>query len=706
MRHWQRLAIGLMMLLGAGQGASAPDDELALVVTLGDLQGPGWLAQGVTLVLESPQAGRAAGRVEIERIALPPPVGTLRRLVARCARLDYSLVQIQCREAQIDPGQDGAGLRSLRGDIAYRIPSKALSFRITAEHRALGAARIEGTLTGSEWSVRVDAEALPLGEAHSLLVAPNAAEDAFSLAGEMDIRVDAKGVGSTFTARFRGTARQLAAGNAQGTIASDGLTASFEGETSSSTPTPDAVDFTLQLAAPSGEAYVEPIYVNLADHPGTLAATGRISPHNAELTDLSFSLADIIEGGNAGRVTLAHDDALGRWRILDLPVTFTPMRLPGAYAVLLQPYLAGTDLDDLDTTGAIRGSARIVNDQLREAHVILEDLYAEDRDGRLAIYGLDGEIDRLGDGRLQPRWLAFDGGFVYGIPFGPQRADFDEREGGPGWRLAVPIDVPVLDGQLHLERLQLTPPPTPSSAPPTIELDASLTAIGMRALSHALEWPPLAGTLSGRIPSVTYENGDIAIAGTLEAEVFSGLIAIDGLRVREPFGNRAIARANIEWRQLDLEELSSTFSFGRMNGRVDGYLTDMVLLNWSPLRFDGALFTSPGDRSRHRISQRAVDNIASLGGASAALSSTFLRFFEDFAYDELRLGCRLQDGVCLMSGLEAVTDDTGLPGYLILRGRGLPRLKVVGHAEHVDWPRFLAQLRSITEPDGEISFDR
>ncbi|MEO0421599.1 MAG: hypothetical protein AAF184_04650 [Pseudomonadota bacterium] len=704
MRSWLTLVIALIGLLGAGDRASAtqpPQGALDLELALGDLQGPGWRASGIALVLESPRVGRAAGRVEIDRLTLPPPIGDLRRLVARCARLDYSLVQVRCREAQIDPGPDGAGLQAIRGDITYAISDRALSVSVTAEHRTLGTVLVEGTVTPEDWSLNAHADTLPLEALQSLL---GASAESFSVTGELNLHLDAEGTGKQFTAHFRGGLRDLAAANPQGTLATDALTVAFEGDAASA-PALAAVDFTVQLDVPSGEAYVEPIYANLSDHPGTFSATGRLTPRRADLTHLSFSLIDVIEGESTGPITLANDDDLGRWRILDLPVTFDPMRLPAAYTVLLQPYLAGTDLDDLETTGALRGTARIVDDQLHEAHVALDDLHAEDRDGRLAIYGLSGEVDLLAEGRQQPRWLAFDGGFVYGIPFGAQRADFDEREAGPGWRLAAPIDVPVLDGQLHLERLDFTPPSAGTDAPPTIGLDASLTAIGMRALSNALGWPPLAGTLSGRIPSVSYENGDIAIAGTLEAEVFSGLIAINGLRVREPFGNRAIARADIEWRQLDLEELSSTFSFGAMNGRVDGYLKDTVLLNWSPLRFDGALFTSPGDRSRHRISQRAVDNIASLGGASAALSSTFLRFFEDFGYDELRLGCRLQDGVCRMTGLEPVTDDTGLPGYLILRGRGLPRLKVVGHAERVDWPQFLAQLRSITEPDGEISFD-
>jgi hypothetical protein len=36
-------------------------------------------------------------------------------------------------------------------------------------------------------------------------------------------------------------------------------------------------------------------------------------------------------------------------------------------------------------------------------------------------------------------------------------------------------------------------------------------------------------------------------------------------------------------------------------------------------------------------------------------------------------------------------------GYVILEGRGLPRLDIIGHQRRVDWPRLVAQLRAAGE---------
>jgi hypothetical protein len=94
-----------------------------------------------------------------------------------------------------------------------------------------------------------------------------------------------------------------------------------------------------------------------------------------------------------------------------------------------------------------------------------------------------------------------------------------------------------------------------------------------------------------------------------------------------------------------------------------------------------------------------VDNIASLGGGggAAALSSGFLRFFDDFAYDRMALGCRRELDVCHMSGIESRGD-----GYLILRGRGIPRITVVGYAREVSWSTLVGQLAAIVASGGPV----
>ena len=113
---------------------------------------------------------------------------------------------------------------------------------------------------------------------------------------------------------------------------------------------------------------------------------------------------------------------------------------------------------------------------------------------------------------------------------------------------------------------------------------------------------------------------------------------------------------------------------------------------------DMRFYTPPDDRSQHRISQRAVENLASVGGggAAAVLSTGFLQFFDVFAYDRIGLRCVLADNVCRMSGVGPAGSGPQGTGYYLVKGRGVPRIDVVGFRDTVSWPRLVQQLAAIT----------
>jgi hypothetical protein len=118
-----------------------------------------------------------------------------------------------------------------------------------------------------------------------------------------------------------------------------------------------------------------------------------------------------------------------------------------------------------------------------------------------------------------------------------------------------------------------------------------------------------------------------------------------------------------------------------------------------PEAFDAFLFTPPDDRSRRRISQRAITNLSSIGGGSgggvaAVLQGGLLRFFDDFGYDRLGLSCRLANDVCIMGGVEPAPG-----GYYIVKGRGLPRIDVIGSQARVAWTTLVRQLGTMMQSE-------
>ena len=176
-------------------------------------------------------------------------------------------------------------------------------------------------------------------------------------------------------------------------------------------------------------------------------------------------------------------------------------------------------------------------------------------------------------------------------------------------------------------------------------------------------------------------------------KVFDGTIVATDLTLIEPFGKAPRLTADIEGRGLDLDLLTRTFSFGNIKGRIDADVKGFELSNWHPVRFDIRVRSSPGEYPR-KISQKAVENITALGGATgaAAIQRVFLRFFEQFDYKELGWSCRLENGVCRMGGVEDTKE-----GYMIVKGGGVPALTVLGYNRNVNWQVLLERVKRIAQ---------
>ena len=99
--------------------------------------------------------------------------------------------------------------------------------------------------------------------------------------------------------------------------------------------------------------------------------------------------------------------------------------------------------------------------------------------------------------------------------------------------------------------------------------------------------------------------------------MFDGRVSASHLRVRDPLGDWPKLYADIAARNLDLDLITHTFEFGSITGRLDADVTGLETFGISPVAFDLSVRTPSNDRSRHRISQRAVQNLSNIGGGGA-----------------------------------------------------------------------------------------
>ena len=374
--------------------------------------------------------------------------------------------------------------------------------------------------------------------------------------------------------------------------------------------------------------------------------------------------------------------------VRQLEARLADMDAGAAYARYFEPVMIHPLLTALQLSGRAAGRVRLKNGKLTGLQIELQDLAAtaETDTARFSVAGLDSQVD-LGPGTTQSGTVQWQSARVYDFAIGAARFPLAFGENTLATRATVTI--PVLDGALEIERFALDW----NRTPPDITFDALLLPVAMEEVTRALGWIPMKGQLSGVLPRVAISRGALQVGGNLLVQVFDGTVVVRNLKTSDLFGYWPVLTADAECAQLDLEMLTGTYEFGRITGRVDGVVEGLRLENWRPTAFDARFETTPGDRSRHRISQRAVDNLTSLsGGPTGALSRTFLRFFDEFNYDRLGIACRLRNGVCQMDGVEAAET-----GYYLVKGGGIPRIDVIGFNRSIDWDLLVGRLLAITE---------
>jgi hypothetical protein len=426
----------------------------------------------------------------------------------------------------------------------------------------------------------------------------------------------------------------------------------------------------------TGEVFWQPLY---------FAQGGVTFQGRGAYSDTAFSIEQATLGiAQVGEATLACELRLPDSTLQSLHAEARHLDLANAYAQLAKPYLEKTLLSRLEIAGHTDLSLTVQDAHLQAFDIALDSVDLADQDHRFALYKLNAHIPWS---LAQPTQavLTYDGGELLSMPLGTTSlaAKLD------GYSLTSPnMTLPILDGALTLNDV--------SAAFLQQQwywhLGASVSPISMADFSHAVGWPAMQGKVAASIPMVTYADGRLTADGAMGMDVFDGSILVTGLSLQNPLGQAPRLNADIQMRNLDLQLLTQTYSFGAMTGRLDGDIAGLELSRWQPVKFDANFHSSAGHYPR-KISQRAVENISALGGAgaAAAIQRSFLRFFKEFNYEKLGLSCKLRQGVCSMNGVEPVQS-----GYVIVKGSGIPAITVLGYNRSVSWGELLSRIQRVT----------
>lgn len=658
-------------------------------------QGDGYAASDVSIGVRLEPAGGLSSVLRVGELNING-MPSIKDLSISCSRFDLSSGGISCGNGAFQ--LQHAALGELRGRLAFAWRDGTLNFDLGGLQFGSGQLEIAGNWADDRASVTVNGKALAIAELQEALTPlgwwPTQLEESQGL-----VDVD---VGLQISEQsLRGVELRLKVENLGflGTHAAEELNGLL---TLSARRNGSDWLAALTLEHRAGTFYVEPGFelggrrpgftVTAPDQPITLRGEADWAPLAKQLRVKALELyhPGVLDLKATGLLDLS-----AALELSELTVALDSHSLGSLYETYLQAVLLGTPLDNLEITGGVNAALRLDEQGLQHLTVGLREVYFDDGRQRFRGWGVSGDLNIGFDGEVRDTLINWEGGGVYRIDIGPGSLAIRSRH--KEVQLSEPLNVGILDGQLRVDTLVLQDVGTPDFS---MRMDAVLTPLSLPEFCQAVGWPIMSGSLSGVLPELVYHHDQLRVGGALLMRVFDGEVVIRGLHLSGLFGLVPKLAADVGMNGLDLELLTRAFSFGNIDGRLDGHIHGLRLENWQPVEFDAAFATPEDDDSRHRISQRAVDNLTSLGGggAAAALSRGFMGVFKEFTYDRIGLGCRLQNGICTMSGVEQFDN-----GYAIVtKGTLPPWINVNGFNRTVDWPVLLDRLKSAVGSQGPI----
>ncbi|MCF8061145.1 MAG: hypothetical protein K9M82_01395 [Deltaproteobacteria bacterium] len=580
-------------------------------------------------------------------------------------RLDGSLADIRLERAEIavpeafiNAGEAPLSLQDVRvtmqdGRLEPFLPAFRLS-NVRLEAEGLGPLMLEGELRNGRTILAARGEKIGIlpflsGEGRPLEDwSPTGDDVLYARAGR-----DASG---GWTGSIHAGFSRLAFENDEAEAFGEGLSVSLDAEVRIDGNDGILLDSST-VEASAGELLVDRFYLNLKTHPVSVKARTRVRPDSMRLDDLTL---DVVLGGvlsihGSGDLENRPDGIRA-----DLTVSAPAFPLEPAFRLFVkEPFrreaptleeaaFEGRGSADLrlraDAGGFfVSGDARIHEGTLRvtEPSVSLTGLSLS-LPLRYGTLPDERPKDPL-EGRLGIQEIR--------APFLPEQSLSLNLEAFPNRiHASGPTGIAIPGGDLHLGPLDIEHGPEKGlSMETSLRLeDADLQPLLSRVWAKSPE-----GRIHGALTSIQYGQGRLTSQGMLQARVFDGRVTVENLGASGLLTAAPVFRLDAHWEGLNLEEMTSGTAFGRITGILRGRLKNFELAYGQPQRFDLLLETVPREGVEQRISVKAVDNIARIGGGGspfAGLAGLFTSLFREFPYEKIGVHSVLETDVFRING--------------------------------------------------------
>lgn len=641
-----------------------------------------WSLQNAQLKIT--QLDQATSQVSLISAALqlPPPFDRLHKLTIRCQKFIWRENYVDCQQGQGD--FNSKDLKAHAFDFSFQVKNKKTKLIINDLAWFDGKISFDVQEQSGKWKVHLKAKGLNL-----MQLEPFLALDLFDITqGLANLDIELTGEqGDVQTLFATVLLDQLSIQGQQGDFASEALTLKTELRANKEEK---AWQWQSSTEISSGDLYIEPVYLAIdSAHVITLTNHGLWWPDRkkVELANIEF------EHTNLAR--LQASAAINYQSSLIIEVAELALHIPELKPVApiyLAPFLEASALEGIELQGQLEAKLQLQQNVLSEINLNARHLTLDDTEQRFSLDDANAQIHWTKQANNKASFLNWQGLKLKAIAFDPSQLDFSLFD--KQVKLLQPADLAVLGGIFSIQKFSFSK--AENNEDSVVHFEGLVDKLSLEQLSTALKWEPLTGSISGYIPAVRYENKTLSLDGELKMQVFDGEVRIKNLASSGLFTNFSRFYMDLEFDSLDLGTITRKFHTGNIEGKLSGVVQNLYLENWQPISFYAWMGTPEDDDSTHKISQKAVENIASIGGGSAAdvISKGFLSLFSSFRYDKLGFGCYLYQGVCQLMGVEAVDN-----GFYLIKGGGLPRIDIIGYNPRLNWSVLLERLRRITASD-------
>ena len=221
------------------------------------------------------------------------------------------------------------------------------------------------------------------------------------------------------------------------------------------------------------------------------------------------------------------------------------------------------------------------------------------------------------------------------------------------------------------------------------QLQSSLVVptIEMKELAQSLclapdHFPPSQVKL--QLPRISYQDHSVDMEGEFLWKLFGGRLRAKDFRVKNIFkaSSRSEVALEMDWKGVQLDQIERWIPFGKVNGLLEGHAKQVLLRDFTPVRYDFLLRVKPFRKSDVVFSPEAMKNFVRLVSGEnidkkmPGIVRWFVfgwprRLFGGYDVEYVGLALKSRQGVIELTTLDPpeVVKETGQ--HFILKGSGL-----------------------------------